>query len=244
MVMKRITNTDEANFYYKKVNELVDKYIKEHKIRPSELNRYLIKNLQSFLENSGISDVEGINRIVMDVIDHRNHMELDGVLTFESFKSLNENVTSIGNATVEHEKKLADYYNTSIGHVELLDDGMHLYKVSDFGEKIVAVIFSENELNKVYENIEKKILEENKKRALTISEVDNISLDDSIRIWIGDIISDDKLKSILKEKLNKYFLLSIIKKSVQSKQDFPLNFANDRLKFKGESGGYYIWEVR
>jgi len=242
--MKRISNTEEANFYYKKVNELVDKYIKEHKIRPSELNRYLSKNMKSFLENSGISDVEGINRIVMDVIDHRNHMELDGVLTFEGFKNLNENVASIGNATLEHEKKLADFYNTSIGHVELVDDGMHLYKVSDFDEKIVSIIFSEKELDTVYENIMDKLLEENKKRALSISEVDNISLDQSVRIWLGDIISEDKFKQVLKEKLNKDFLLSVIKKSVQSKQDLPLNFANDRLKFKGESGGYYIWEVR
>lgn len=242
--MKRISNTEEANFYYKKVNELVDKYIKEHKIRPSELNRYLSKNMKSFLENSGISDVEGINRIVMDVLDHRNHMELDGVLTFEGFKNLNENVASIGNATLEHEKKLADFYNTSIGHVELVDDGMHLYKVSDFDEKIVSIIFSEKELDTVYENIMDKLLEENKKRALSISEVDNISLDQSVRIWLGDIISEDKFKQVLKEKLNKDFLLSVIKKSVQSKQDLPLNFANDRLKFKGESGGYYIWEVR
>ena len=242
--MKRISNTEEANFYYKKVNELVDKYIKEHKIRPSELNRYLSKNMKSFLENSGISEVEGINRIVMDVIDHRNHMELDGVLTFEGFKNLNENVASIGNATLEHEKKLADFYNTSIGHVELVYDGMHLYKVSDFDEKIVSIIFSEKELDTVYENIMDKLLEENKKRALSISEVDNISLDQSVRIWLGDIISEDKFKQVLKEKLNKDFLLSVIKKSVQSKQDLPLNFANDRLKFKGESGGYYIWEVR
>jgi hypothetical protein len=242
--MKRITNTEEANFYYQKVNELVDKYIKEHKIRPSELNRYLSKNMQSFLENSGIGDVEGINRIVMDVISHRNHMELDGVLTFESFRDLNESIVSIGGATVDHEKKLADFYNTSMGHIELVDDGLHLYKVNDFNEKIVAVIFSEKELDSVYSNIESKIIQENKSRTLSISDIDNISLDQSVRINLGDIISEDKLKSILKEKLNKDFILSYIKRSVQSKQDIPVNFSSDRLKFKGESGGYYIWEVR
>jgi hypothetical protein len=150
--MKKITNREELNQYYKRVNELVDEYITGHNIRPSEVYHYFQRNLQSFLERTGLSDVDGIKKVVNDVLEHRRHMELDKVMKFESFNRLNESVLSIGNATVEHEKVLADYYNTSIGHIDLVDGDIHLYKINDFGKKVLSIIFSDSELQKVKEN--------------------------------------------------------------------------------------------
>ena len=241
---KKITNTEEANLYYKTVNELVDKYIKEHKIKPSELNKYFSKNMKSFLENSGLDGIENINRIIKDVLDHRTNMELDGVLTFESFKILNESIISIGNSSINHEKILADFYKTSIGHIDLLDDGMHIYRVNDFNEKVISIIFSDQELDIIYNNIENKILDENKKRVISISDIDGIDIDNSIRIWLGDIISDDKFRQSFKKKVSKDDVLLIIKKIVQSNQEMPFTFATNRLKYKGNYSGYNIWEIR
>lgn len=242
--MKKITNREEANQYYKKVNELVDEYITKWKVRPSEIFHYFKHNMESFLESSGLSDVEGIKRVVNDVLEHRKHMELDKVMKFESFNKLNEGVINIGNATVEHEKVLADFYNTSLGHIDIIDDDIHLYKVNDFGKKVTAVIFSDGELKKIRENIISQLVEETKKRVLSVSEVDGIEMGFSIRLWISDIFSEDSFRKSIEEKINNEHLLLIIKNIVQRNQDLPVSFSNDRLSYKDSFDGYHIWEIK
>ena len=242
--MKKITNREEANQYYKKVNELVDEYITKWKVRPSEIFHYFKRNMESFLESSGLSDVEGIKRVVDDVLEHRKHMELDKVMKFESFNKLNEGVINIGNATVEHEKVLADFYNTSLGHIDIIDDDIHLYKVNDFGKKVTAVIFSDGELKKIRENIISQLVEETKKRVLSVSEVDGIEMGFSIRLWISDIFSEDSFRKSIEEKINNEHLLLIIKNIVQRNQDLPVSFSNDRLSYKDSFDGYHIWEIK
>ncbi len=242
--MRQIVNKEDADQYYSTVNKLIDKYILDHKIRPSELNKYFTKNMKLFLEDSKLSDVSGIDRIVRDVLTHRNHMELDGILKFESFNTLNESVISIGNSTIQHEKILADLYNTGLGHIELLDNNLHIYKVNDFDEKVISIIFSDDELSIIYRNIESKVLEESKKRVINISDIDNVSIESPIKIWLSDIISDDKFREVFNKKVDKNQLLLIIKKIIQSKQDLPTNFSDNRLSYKEEYKGYHIWEVK
>ena len=109
--------------------------------------------MNSFLERSGLKDVQGIKRVVSDVLEHRRNMELDldKVMKFESFNSLNESVLNLKDSTVEHEKVLADYYKTSLSHVDPIDKNLHLYLVSDFGKKVYCDIDRIGELmNQVY----------------------------------------------------------------------------------------------
>ena len=242
--MRKINNKEEANQYYKQINELVDEYIQKWKVKPTEIKSYFKRNLDSFLERIGLSDVEGITRVIDDVLDHRVHMELDKVMKFESFNLL-ESVISIGNANTKHEKILADFYNTSMGHIELLDGDIHLYKIKDFNENVNSIIFSDEELDNIYKKIEDNVLEDAKNKVFSITEVDGVEVSSlSIKFWIKDLINEDIFRKQFKEKVDKKQVLLIIKNLVQRKQNMPINFNSDRLEYKEEYKGYHIWEVR
>jgi hypothetical protein len=242
--MKKINNREEANQYYKKVNELVDDYIKNWKVKPTEIYSYFQRNMKSFLEKSGLSDVEGITRVVNDVLEHRRGMELDKVMKFESFSKISESILNIGNANVEHEKVLADYYQTSIGHIDLIDGDVHLYKINDFGKKVVAIIFSDEELKEIKENILDSLVEEAKNKVLSINEVDGVEIGISFRFWLSDIFDESKYKDLCSSKLTNQNLLLVIKNTIQKRKDFPTNFSDERLSYKSDFKGYHIWEVK
>jgi len=241
--MRKITNTDEANQFYSKINNLVDEYISKWKVRPAELKKYFEKNLKTILERSGLADVEGIEKVVRDVVDHRYHMQLDKILKFESF-NISENVLSIGNSSIQHEKVLADFYGTSIGHVEAVDEGMHIYKIMDFGERINAIIFSDDELNQIHKNMVDSILEDTKKKMLSVKEIDGVNLESPVKMWMSEIMDDKKFRSELEKKIDRDSLIVIIKQIVQKGQQMPVSFGSERLQYKGDNKGFHIWEIR
>ena len=165
----RINNSEEANQYYKIVNDLVDQYIKKWKIKPSSLSQYLkpgTPKFESFILKNGLSDVEGIKRIVQDVIEDRRHMELDGIMTFECF--INESIFELSKPTIEHEKVLADLFNTSVGHIELVEADKHIYEINDFGEKQKCVILSKSELKELKDKLVKSSLEKIKEKKVVL----------------------------------------------------------------------------
>lgn len=84
--MTNISNRDEANFYYNKINDIIDGYIVNYKIRPSEINNYIKNNLKEFISDIGLSNINRIENIIIDVVDHRLNTQKDGIMTFESFK--------------------------------------------------------------------------------------------------------------------------------------------------------------
>jgi len=242
--MKKITNREEANEYYNKVNELVDDYIKTWKIKPSEIYHYFQRNMQSFLERSGLSEVDGIRRVVNDVLEHRRFMELDKVMKFENFSKVNEGVISIGNANVNHEKVLADYYNTSLGHIDLVDPEIHLYKIDDFGKKVISIIFSDKELDEIKVNILDNLVLEAENKVLSINELGGMEMGFSLRFWVSDIFDKEKFRKSCEEKLTNENLLVVIKSVIQRYQEMPTNFDGSRLSYKDDFEGYHIWEVK
>lgn len=225
----KITNTEQANQYYKIVNDLVDKYIKKWKIKPSSLDRYLkpgSNKFESFIVNSGLSSIEGINRIVLDVIEDRKNMELDGVLTFESFKvMISESVTSVGSSSIDHEKAIADYYNTSLGHIEPKDKELHSFEVKDFGDSFVCVVYSEEEIDEIKKKLVGESLTKIKSKQVV---VDNYI--PYIYMEFSDIISEDKFKETYSSKLTEDKLVEIISNIIDA-------------KFKSKFKGYLIWEL-
>lgn len=223
----KISNSQEANQYYKIVNDLVDQYIKKWKIKPTSLNKYLkpgSEKFESFILNSGLSSIDGIKRIVQDVIEDRQHMELDGVLTFESFISeINESTFEIGKSTVEHEKVLADFFNSSLGHIDIKDADKHSYVVNDFGDKISCIIYSEDELK----DIQKKLIEE----SFVLATKKSIVIDNYtpyVHLKLEDIISEDKFKESYKSQLSQEKLIQIVSQILDA-------------KYKKEFKGYHIW---
>jgi hypothetical protein len=84
--MRSINNREELNGYYYTVQAVIEKYLSLHKVKPSELFNYVRNNLTDIVEECEMSDVVGANKIVLDVATHLNSVELDGVMTFESFR--------------------------------------------------------------------------------------------------------------------------------------------------------------
>lgn len=220
--MAREIKPEDIGQYYETINLLIDKYISTHKIKPSKLGTYLkpgSAKLESFIKNNGLSDVNGIKRIIRDVIDDRNHMEKDGILTFESF--LNEDLFTTYEPTVEHEKILADYYNVGLGHVTLTDE-THTYDIQDFGKKFKCIIYSKKELFKIYKNLENEAYENFSHIEITLKH--NVSLKGS------EVVSEEKFRETYKRKMG----LNNVIKTVSSLKG----------QYKCEVKGYYIWVVK
>ena len=129
-----IRNSEDANKYYQLVNQYIDEYTDTHKIRPVNLGRYLKNSdkLKNFLERKGLKDVQNINRVISDVVEDRIAMEKDLVKTFESFKMFESEEFKILNlrqclykgidkSNIHHEKILADYFDVSLSHVDIID---------------------------------------------------------------------------------------------------------------------------
>ena len=120
-------NKDNINTYYKQLNDAVDNYLDGWKVKPSNLKKFLkpkSKGLKRFIENNKLTNVKGIERIIKDVVEDRHSMEVDGVLTYESFNKINESsriivslyedilsVVEKPKVPIKYEKVIADKYN-------------------------------------------------------------------------------------------------------------------------------------
>ena len=229
-----INNREEANRYYQLVNELVDDYIDKWKIRPSNLKRYLkpgSERFNKFILRNNLSEVVGINRVINDVIEDRVSMEKDGVMAFESFKyfessdfkidSLKQTLyKGIEKSDINMEKALADYFDTNLGDIDVLDSDKHLFKISGWSdEDIKAIIYSEEDLDVITNNIFEHLYDELVKKEVEITENIKISLNklidkDKFNEQFSDIFDEKKiiktisdlLSSEWKEKTNKYHI--------------------------------------
>ena len=83
--MKKINSRDELNHYYRLVQDNLDRYMKDYKVNPEELHNYVKNNMFMVIEESGLADVDGAYRIVLDVVEHLYNSNKDTVMTFESF---------------------------------------------------------------------------------------------------------------------------------------------------------------
>lgn len=236
--MKKISNREEANKYYKLVNNAINDFMGETKARPSEVHKYLTKNGVKFLKRLELSDVEGIDSVLNDVLLHRRHMEDDKVITFESFSKLNESSINVGSPSVEHEKVLADIFNTSLGHIDVLDPQLHLFKISDFGKDVYAIIFNESEISKIKKDLIIKIKDEVTSKVMNISDVDGVSIS-PIKFWLSDILDESKVLEVINSKISSDMVFNFIKSSLF--KSTSLDFDLGRFDNFKEYSGYFIW---
>ena len=241
--MKKITNKEEANFYFKKVNQLVDDYIKNHKVKPNEIYHYINRNYDSFLEEIGLNDVEGIKMVVNNVLEHRLNMQKDQVIKFESFSLVKEDVMSITKPNIEHEKILADYFNTSVGHIECVVESLHMYLINDLGVKKYAFIFSKKEIDVIKSNLLKELIKETSRKMISINEVNDRELGFSMRFWLSDIIDEDKFRVFCTSKIDEDSVLKFINSFILSSSNLPTLVSSERLKYSGEFHNYLIWTL-
>jgi len=237
-MMKKISNREEANKYYKLVNNAINDFMGETKARPSEVHKYLTKNGVKFLKKLELSDVEGIDSVLNDVLLHRRHMEDDKIITFESFSKLNESSINVGSPSVEHEKILADVFNTSLGHIDVLDPQLHLFKISDFGKDVYAVIFNESEISKIKEDLIIKIKDEVTSKVMNVSDVGGVDIS-PIKFWLSDILDETKLSESINSKISSDLVFDFIKSSFSNEVSLSYNLG--QLNSFKEYSGFSVW---
>jgi len=243
--MKKITDREELTQYYGKINQYIDEYIKSHRVTPTEIYRYISKNMNRFLEKYQIGDIENIDRIVKDVLEHRKNMERDKVYKFEQFNvDLNESYISVEPSSIEHEKILADYFNTSVGHVNTLDKKNHLFEVKSFDEYFKVICFSENEISKIKSEVLDLIKKEISTSQISISSLMGVQLGDmtpmnfTVRelfkeeVDLGNLVDDSKLMKIISIMIPSFF----------EETSFDGQITLDSLNPKSFKG-YYLWDL-
>jgi hypothetical protein len=214
-----ITNSEEANKYYQLVNQYIDEYTETHKIKPSKLGNYLKNNqkLVRFIERKGLKDIKNINQVISDVVSDRIAMEKDLVRTFESFKLFESEEFKILNlrqclykgvdkSNIHHEKILADYFDVSLSHIDIIDSDKHIFKIETLNSDIECVIYNQNELEIIKENMKEYCFEQvfNKKIKLEGVGIElNVNIKDFIdsekfNNHINDILTIDKVKEIIR----------------------------------------------
>ena len=208
--------------YYKLVNDFIDKYIIDWKIKPSKLAIYLKNNskFEKFLIKNGLKEVWNINRIINDVIEDRTGLEHDGVLKFEKYSLLKENLIELNSADISYEKTLADYYNIGLSHISLFRKDLNLFRVNDFDETKLALIYSKTDLIKNLESIRFTIQKSILSDVYDIPELDGFSF--GLDLILGDVIDNNKLINNLDKVVNENLFLIILKQNLKNiyKRDF------------------------
>lgn len=212
-----INNREDANKYYQMINNLVDEYTEKNKIRPSNLKRYLqpgSERFNRFLERNKLKDVKGASVILKDIIEDRESMEKDGVITFESFKMFESEefkihsmkqclYKGIEKATQQMEKVLADHFDTNLGDIDIIDADKHIFKINDWNNyDAEVVIYSKEELEVIEGNMVDHLYSELSKS--------KISLTDSISIELSDLVKKDVFESKMLDFFTKDFLIKTI----------------------------------
>jgi hypothetical protein len=230
-----INTREDANKYYQMINTLVDDYIDKWKVRPSNLRRYLqpgSERFTRFLERNGLKEIKGADRVLRDIIEDRESMEKDGVITFESFKlfeseefkmsSLRQCLyKGIEKASSSHEKVLADHFDTSLGHIDIVDSGKHIFSVEVWGQPHEVIIYSKEEIGLITQNIIEYLF--------SVMKSKKIELPGNISVSLSNLISEDSFKNEIEENV--------------FSTNKPVNVITQCLgyEFKAEFEGYFIW---
>ena len=212
-----INNREDANRYYQVINGLVDDYIDKWKVRPSNLKRFLqpgSERFNKFLERNKLKDIKGAAIILKDIIEDRDSMEQDGVITFESFKMFESEefkihsmkqclYKGIEKATQNMEKVLADHFDTNLGDIDIIDADKHIFKINDWNNHDVeVVIYSKEELDVIENNIVDHLYSELSKSKITLTE--NISIE------LSDLVKRDVFESKMLSFFTEEFLIKTI----------------------------------
>jgi hypothetical protein len=207
--MRKITNRDEANDYYKIINKGVDEFASKANARPSEVHKYLKNNKKRFLKQLELNDVDGIENVLGDVISHRKHLQDDKVITFENFSKFNENFVALSKPTIDFEKVLADKFNTSLGHIEIVDPQYHLYKINDFGKVVFCMCFTKDDYDRIKGFVSEQIIEIVKSKVLSVSDFDSFTMP-SLKFWLSEFVDASLLENLVKSKIDSEYVNNFV----------------------------------
>ena len=233
-----INNREDANRYYQVINSLVDDYLDKWKVRPSNLKRYLqpgSERFNKFLERNKLKDIKGAAIILKDIIEDRDSMEQDGVITFESFKMFESEefkihsmkqclYKGIEKATQQMEKVLADRFDTNLGDIDIVDADKHIFKINDWNNHDVEVIiYSKEDLEVIEGNMIDHLYTELSKS--------KISLTDNISIELKDLVKEEVFENKMFDIFTPEFLIKTISDLLGGEYQ------------KEDQGKYFIWII-
>ena len=233
-----INNREDANRYYQMINSLVDDYLDKWKVRPSNLKRYLqpgSERFNKFLERNKLKDIKGAAIILKDIIEDRDSMEQDGVITFESFKMFESEefkihsmkqclYKGIEKATQQMEKVLADRFDTNLGDIDIVDADKHIFKINDWNNQDVEVIiYSKEDLEIIEGNMIDHLYTELSKSKITLT--------DSISIDLSDLVKEEVFENKMFDIFTPEFLIKTISDLLGGEYQ------------KENQGKYFIWII-
>lgn len=225
-----INNREIANEYYQKVNQLVDEYITDWGIKPSSLKNYLNpdgKRFKQFLSRNGMNEISGADKILRDVIEDRCAMELDGVLTFESFnfrQDIDGNIKfnlfkGIENSDLGHEKSISNYFDIDLSSVDIVDPSKHLFQIIDWDSNdLYVIVFDQEDIELIKFNLVEAVMNQ------TSSE--EKELVPGVKMKFSDIIDEKKLKEKLDEEVTENIITSLLSKDLGDEWDFVAKVDN------------------
>lgn len=158
----------------------------------------------------------------LDTIDNVSNNNAD-IINFNEFKfksNIDLLLNNINPSDMKHERILSDYFDTS--DVDLIDESKHSYKISTWEGNANAIIYSEDELEIIKNNIKKHLLN-------VISEQEVKIFNDILSINLDNLINNTKFETKIETILNNDNLLKII--------SYILNDHDNYSLFKN----YYIW---
>lgn len=236
-----IKNREDANKYYQIVNELIDNYIDKWKIRPRNLKNYLkvgTDKFERFIIRNGLKDIKGISQIIKDVIDDRVYMEEDGVLTFESYKVFESNdfkissiiecfTKGIDKVGIEAEKFIADEFDTSLSHIDVVDADRHIFTINNWNEERTDIlIYDEEEFSIIKSNLREYFANQFKGKTMDIY---------GVKINLIDITDVDKFNNEMSSKISEDKMIEILTNSLKKE--------GKDLEFKRKDK-YYYWIIK
>ncbi len=226
-----INTREDANKYYQIINGLIDDYIDNHKIRPSKLRTYLKpggQRFNKFLERNKLKDIKGAEIILKDIIEDREHMESDGVITFESFNLLESTEYKISNlkqclykgiekSDIKMEKSLADYFDVNLGSIDVIDSEKHKFRLEDWqNDDWNVVIYSNEEYEIIKHNMIDHFYDEVEKK--------EIELVEGLSIKLSKLINNEEFSEKLKSELTESKLNSLIAYTLGEDWSFEKKF--------------------
>jgi hypothetical protein len=250
---KKISNSQELNHYYNLVNTKLKKY-SEMDISPESIAKYLAPGTQNFnnfiSEDDDLKDVDGIEVVLKDIIQDTYAAFKDGlfkkiqkgyVKKFENY-AINENIFNFETNEEDvkhHQKALADIYKTSLSYIDIIRKDIHLYYVNDEGIIRNVMVFTQEELDKVKENILKELVNSTKNKYYLFNDIHAIGFEINKKIKIEDILNYDKLKGLLNKEITEDDVVETI----------AANYGGLNLEVKSHkktnlnSKNYYLFEV-
>lgn len=219
-------NRENINKFYAEVNDKIDEFFSKN-ISARAINRYFFGSkkrygLDKFIKREGWEDVEGIEKVIRDVVEDRLEEKL---MTFENYQEKMKNMVNFPDLVdTKVEKIIADLYRVSLGHIE--SNNNHLI-ITGLGESKEVYLFGKDEMKKliliVCNQIYNKII--SKKFTFSLYDI-NLELSNKIdkEKFITNTYSD-----LVKNKLHIVEVLI----TLETGEDY---------KFKKKEDGIYIFE--